>query len=251
MRNSGIKLGGDNDSSSQVRIDLHDDAARGGVAPVAAILEAENDELLVLHFSTDERLDGTGLGLQGPVFAARSGGNEAWSVDDGEIGTVFVLDFDSDFLGRELTSVMLQPCIFSFNISLDLVEGFLERERRVGVGDEVAVRGVALGVVFHVEGDGAAGFGAAADVVELEAHEGFDEGAFAVGLVADDQDGGGFEGSVQVLSQGVEFIIGFVETPLTLFLLFFFFFHFQLLFFLLPHHTHSLTHEIASFLLAT
>lgn len=47
-------------------------------------------------------------------------------------------------------------------------------KRRVGVGDEVAGRGLALRVVFHVEGDGAAGFGAAADVVELEAHQGLD-----------------------------------------------------------------------------
>lgn len=31
-------------------------------------------------------------------------------------------------------------------------------------------RGFAMWSVFHVEGDGAAGFGASADVVELEAH---------------------------------------------------------------------------------
>lgn len=40
---------------------------------------------------------------------------------------------------------------------------------RVGVGDEAAERGVGVGVELHVESDGAAGLGAAADVVELEA----------------------------------------------------------------------------------
>ena len=70
-----------------------------------------------------------------------------------------------------------------------------------------------------MEGDGAAGLGAAADVVELEAHEGLDEGALAVGLVADDEDGGGVEGGVEVLGEGVKLVVGFVEAPLALLLL--------------------------------
>lgn len=44
------------------------------------------------------------------------------------------------------------------------------RKRGVIIGEEMARRGFAMWAVFHVEGDGAAGFGAAADVVELEAH---------------------------------------------------------------------------------
>lgn len=40
----------------------------------------------------------------------------------------------------------------------------------VRVGEEVAKRGFTVRVVLHVESDGAAGLGAAADVVELEAH---------------------------------------------------------------------------------
>lgn len=48
----------------------------------------------------------------------------------------------------------------------------------------MAERGVAVRVELHVEGDGAAGLGAAADVVELEAHERLHESALSVGLVA-------------------------------------------------------------------
>ena len=51
---------------------------------------------------------------------------------------------------------------------------FLERHflghSGVRVGEEVAKRGFTVRVVLHVESDGAAGLGAAADVVELEAH---------------------------------------------------------------------------------
>lgn len=90
------------------------------------------------------------------------------------------------------------------------------RERRVGVGDEVAGRGLALGVVFHVESDGPAGFGAAAHVVELKAHEGLHQGALAIGLVAHDQNRRRVEGRVQVLGQRVELVVGFVEAPLAL-----------------------------------
>jgi len=102
LRDPGVELGGDDDSPGELGIDLHDDAPGGGVAPVAAILEAEYDELLVLHLGPDERLDGTCLGLQSAVPAAGSGSDEAGSVDDGEVGTVLVLHSDDDFFGGEL-----------------------------------------------------------------------------------------------------------------------------------------------------
>lgn len=124
----------------------------------------------MLHLGPHQGLHGAGLGLEGPVFAARSGRDEAGSVDDGEVGAVLVLDFDDDFVCGELACVLLQPGVFCFNICLDLRKGFLVREGGVGVGDEVAERGVAMWVVFHVEGDGPAGLGAAAHVVELKAH---------------------------------------------------------------------------------
>lgn len=46
--------------------------------------------------------------------------------------------------------------------------------------------GAAKRIVRHVESDGSASLGSAADVVELEAHEGFDQRAFAVRLVSND-----------------------------------------------------------------
>jgi len=102
LRDPGVELGGDDDSPGELGIDLHDDAPGGGVAPVAAILEAEYDELFVLHLGPHERLDGTRLRLQRAVPAAGSRSDEAGSVDDGEVGAVLVLHLDDDFFGREL-----------------------------------------------------------------------------------------------------------------------------------------------------
>jgi hypothetical protein len=45
--------------------------------------------------------------------------------------------------------------------------------------------------------------GAAADVVELETHEGLDQSGLAVRLVADDEDGGGVEGLIKLLRRSV------------------------------------------------
>ena len=57
----------------------------------------------------------------------------------------------------------------------------------------------AAGVVLHAESYGAAGFGASAYLVELESHEGFDEGGFAGGLVADYYDCGCVDWFLKVL----------------------------------------------------
>lgn len=70
---------------------------------------------------------------------------------------------------------------------------------------------LAVGVVFHVKGDGATGLGAATDVVELEAHEGLDEGALSFGLVTDDEDGRRVEGGVKFLGERVELVVGLVH----------------------------------------
>lgn len=76
---------------------------------------------------------------------------------------------------------------------------------------------MAVGVELHVEGDGAAGLGAAADVVELEAHERLDERALAVGLVADQKHRRRVEGRGELLGEAVQLIVGLVELPLAIF----------------------------------
>ena len=57
---------------------------------------------------------------------------------------------------------------------LQLGQGLLDFD--VVLPQQKAVRLDARRVVLHVDGDGAAGLGAAADVVELEAHEGLHQG---------------------------------------------------------------------------
>lgn len=81
----------------------------------------------------------------------------------------------------------------------------------------MAERSVAVGVELHVEGDGAAGLGAAADVVELEAHERLNERALPVGLVANHQHRRGVERRGELLGEAVQLIVGFVEFPVAIF----------------------------------
>lgn len=90
----------------------------------------------------------------------------------------------------------------------------LGESRGVGVGDEAAERVLAGGVELHVEGDGAAGLGPAADVVELEAHEGLHQGALAVGLVAHHQHRRGVERRVELLGQPVKLVVRLVQARL-------------------------------------
>lgn len=94
---------------------------------------------------------------------------------------------------------------------LDFFKGFVEGQSGISIGYKPAVGELAVGIVLHVEGDGAAGLGAAANVVELEAHKSLYEGALAVGLVSDDKDGWGIEGGVEFLRKGVELVVGLVN----------------------------------------
>lgn len=71
----------------------------------------------------------------------------------------------------------------------------------------------AVGVVLHVKSNGSASLGSAADVVELEAHEGFNQGTLAIGLVADHKHRRSVERSVELLGEAVKLIVSFVESP--------------------------------------
>lgn len=59
-------------------------------------------------------------------------------------------------------------------------------ESGVIVRDEMTQWDVAKRVVRHMKSDGSASLGSTADVVELEAHECFDQSTFAVRLVSND-----------------------------------------------------------------
>lgn len=74
-----------------------------------------------------------------------------------------------------------------------------------------------MGVEVHVESDGAAGLGAAADVVELEAHERLHQGALSVGLVANHKDRRSVEWRRELLGEAVQLIVGLVQLPLGIF----------------------------------
>jgi hypothetical protein len=57
----------------------------------------------------------------------------------------------------------------------------------------------ATGVILHTEGYGTACFGASSYLIELEAHEGFDEGGFSGGLMPYYYDCGGVKWLLKVL----------------------------------------------------
>lgn len=93
---------------------------------------------------------------------------------------------------------------------LNFLEGLLVSDNGVGVGDETAQWGLAVGVILHVECNGSAGLGATTDMVELEAHEGFDQSALAVSLVTNDKHRRRVEWGVEFLSQTMQLIVGLV-----------------------------------------
>jgi len=57
---------------------------------------------------------------------ARSWKDEAWSVNNGEIGGMLVFYLNYDFLLCKLAWIILQPQVFSFNICLKVVEQSLQ-----------------------------------------------------------------------------------------------------------------------------
>ena len=58
------------------------------------------------------------IDLQCSILSTRSRSNKSRSVYDCKIWTIFVFHFNNYFLRWELTRLMLQPHIFSFNICL-------------------------------------------------------------------------------------------------------------------------------------
>jgi len=94
-------------------------------------------------------------------------------------------------------------------------EGGIRGRGRIG-GEQAAARKLTQRVVLHVESNGPSGLGATADVIELEAHERFNEGALAVGLVADNQHRRSLEWGVKLLGQTVQLVVRLVQPPLLL-----------------------------------
>lgn len=94
---------------------------------------------------------------------------------------------------------------------LDLRERHATTDGGVSIRDEAAHGYNARRVVLHMERYRAAGFGAAAYVVELEAHECLHEGALPIRLVPHHQHRRRVEGRLELLSQPVQLVIRLVE----------------------------------------
>jgi len=77
--------------------------------------------------------------------------------------------------------------------------------------EQAALGLVAARVEAEVQRDGAARLGAAADVVELETHEGLDQRALAVRLVADDHDRRRHRRTAQLGRQRLQLVVRLVE----------------------------------------
>lgn len=54
-------------------------------------------------------------------------------------------------------------------------------------------------VVLHAQGNRSAGLGASPNLIELETHEGLNEGALAARLLPDNEDSSGVEGLLEIL----------------------------------------------------
>mmetsp|Transcript_10581 Transcript_10581/g.29129 ORF Transcript_10581/g.29129 Transcript_10581/m.29129 type:complete len:579 (+) Transcript_10581:741-2477(+) len=208
LRDARVELGGDDHRPAQGRVDRHDEAPRRGVGPVVRVLQAEDDVLLLLHLGADHGLNLAGAVLQPRVALARGRGDEPWRVDDGQIGTVLVLDAHDDLLGPEL-ALEVEARVLALDVVLELLERHVLLAKLLG--EQVALRLDAARVVLHVQCDGAPGLGAPAHVVELEAHQGLDQGRLSVRLVADDEDRRRVERLLEVLRQRVQVVVGLVQ----------------------------------------
>ena len=205
-----VKLGGHDDRAPELRIAVEHHASGGGVAPVAVVLEAEDDVVLVGHLVANQGFDLAGGVLRRRVLAPGRRGDQTRGVYDREVGAVLVLDLDDDVLGPEAV-VVLQALVLSLDVPLEVGEGHLLLSAVGVILQQVAPGLHRGGVVLHVDGDGPSGLGPAADVVELEAHERLDERGLAIRLVADHQDGGRVEGLVKLLRHVVELGVRLVQ----------------------------------------
>ena len=210
LGDAGVKLGGHDDGAPQLRVAVEDDASGGGVVPVGVVFEAENDVILVGHLVADQGLNLPGRVLRGHVLATGRRSDEAGGVDDRQVGAVLVLDLDNDILGPEAV-VVLEALVLSLDVPLQIGKGHLLLAA-VGIILQQEAPGLdGRGVVLHVDGDGAAGLGSAADVVELEAHKGLHQRGLAICLMPDDQDGRGVKRLVKLLRHVVELGVRLVQ----------------------------------------
>ena len=204
----GIELGVDDDGAGQVGIGFLHDLAGGAVLPVHGILDAQDDVVGAAHLGHDEALGLPGRGRQGPLLGVGLAGiatagdlgrsDEAGSVDEDHVGTVLVLHPDVDLAGIEgADGVALEAVVLGLDVLLDLLQRLGPLDAIVALEEALGRR--AAGIVLHPEGDGTAGLGAAADLIELEAHEGLDEGRLAAGLMTDHDDSRCVEGLFEVL----------------------------------------------------
>jgi hypothetical protein len=204
----GVELGVDDDGAGEVGIGLLHDLPGGAVLPVHSILDAQDDVVGAAHLGNNEALGLPGRGRQGPLLGvglagvAAAGdlgsGDEAGRVDEDHVGAVLVLHPDVDLPGIEgADGVALEAVVLGLDVLLDLLQGLGPLDAVVALEEAPWRR--AAGVVLHPQGDGAARLGAAADLIELEAHEGLDEGRLAAGLMADYHDGRCVEGLFKVL----------------------------------------------------
>ena len=217
LRHARVELRGDDHAAPELRVYRHDQSPGGGVSPVAVVLEAQDDELLLLHLRSHELLDGTRGRLLRAVLSPRRRGDESGRVDDREVRAVLVLDFHDNLLGPELLGLTLESTVLTLDVLLQLLErdgNLLDSRGRCSepfVRDEVAQRLHARSVVLHVKSDRSSRLRSTTDVVELESHERLDECAFSVRLVPDDEDRRRVERLVEVLRKPVQVVVRLVQ----------------------------------------
>ena len=107
---------------------LHDQAPGGGVGPVVAVLQAEDDELTLLDLGPHHGLHRPGGCLQAMVAPPGGGRDEAGRVDDGQVGAELVL-----LLGPEL-ALPLQAGVLQLHILLKMSQAGVWEEREMPVG---------------------------------------------------------------------------------------------------------------------
>ena len=190
----GVQFRRDDHRAQEIGVHTRHHRARRRNVPIVCLFDAQDDGLGRGDLGHDELLHVAARrrGLQEPTAVIVGGREKAGRIDDAQIRAVAVLDPHYDLVGREGART-LEPHVLGLDVSLEVGQA----ELLLAVGRVQIAHGLLTRwVVLHLQCDRAARLRAAADVVELESHERFDQRRLAVRLPAYDDDCGRIDGQL-------------------------------------------------------
>mmetsp|Transcript_399 Transcript_399/g.622 ORF Transcript_399/g.622 Transcript_399/m.622 type:complete len:318 (+) Transcript_399:1676-2629(+) len=193
LRNLSIQFGIDNHRTTQIRIRLLHNLTRLAVFPIRSILHTQYNVILTLHLRNNELLrlpsrcpQCTLLRILWHGLLQLGSIDQPGRINQNHIRTVFILHANVNLARvKAAHGVALQPRIFTFDILLNFRHRF--RSLHPILAMQIASRCGASRIVLHAECNRSARLSPAANLVELETHQRFNQCAFPGTLMSHDQ----------------------------------------------------------------